>query len=362
MISRKNTYRLFCRLKSMPIVSSFRQRIRKRQLIRNANRRAQKAFDPSNDRLTETERRRRQRLIADVTASARAYGFSFNEYMLFSLSEKSEEEKRSFVSDWEHAAICERLNQGRNLYLFDHKAFTFSAFRPFYHRDVRFVPRSENDGAIREFARQHGTFVIKPAVSAGGSGMQIVDGSDEAALKAAIEKARKTPHGVILEERIVQHPAMARLHSASVNTVRIATVRIDDAEIEFFPPALRVGRDGSAVDNAGAGGIICVADLQTGVVTCARDERGNGYITHPNTGEPLVGFQIPRWEEALQLVRELAQVVPTNRYTGWDLALTESGWVLVEANARGQFIWQYASQTGSREQVERIFEKIKQSH
>ena len=192
--------------------------------------------------------------------------------------------------------------------------------------------------------------------------MQIVDGSDEAALKAAIEKARKTPHGVILEERIVQHPAMARLHSASVNTVRIATVRIDDAEIEFFPPALRVGRDGSAVDNAGAGGIICVADLQTGVVTCARDERGNGYITHPNTGEPLVGFQIPRWEEALQLVRELAQVVPTNRYTGWDLALTESGWVLVEANARGQFIWQYASQTGSREQVERIFEKIKQSH
>lgn len=43
-------------------------------------------------------------------------------------------------------------------------------------------------------------------------------------------------------------------------------------------------------------------DTDTGIVyTAGFDESGNRYVTHPNSGVPIVGFQIPRWNEAKSL-------------------------------------------------------------
>lgn len=60
----------------------------------------------------------------------------------------------------------------------------------------------------------------------------------------------------------------------------------------------------------------------------------------------MVGFTIPRWEEVVAMAKELATIVDGNRYAGWDLALTDNGWVMIEGNARGQFVWQIPLQKG----------------
>jgi len=112
------------------------------------------------------------------------------------------------------------------------------------------------------------------------------------------------------------------------------------------------------VDNAGAGGIICAVNADTGITFAAADEHGKRFALHPQTKHNLVGFQIPDWEEAKAFVCELAETVPDNRYTGWDIALTDSGWVLVEANRRGQFVWQIASQIGFREEINSILKEL----
>ena len=57
-------------------------------------------------------------------------------------------------------------------------------------------------------------------------------------------------------------------------------------------------------------------------------------------------------------MKELAQVTPENRYTGWDCALTEHGWVMVEANRQGQFVWQIPLQQGCREEMDLILAGI----
>ena len=44
-------------------------------------------------------------------------------------------------------------------------------------------------------------------------------------------------------------------------------------------------------------------------------------------------------------------MVPENRHTGWDLALTNDGWVLVEANRRTQFGFQMSLQQGFRKEI-----------
>ena len=78
-------------------------------------------------------------------------------------------------------------------------------------------------------------------------------------------------------------------------------------------------------------------------------------------GMELIGWQVPCWQEAVDLVKQLAMVVPSNRYAGWDIALTDKGWCMVEGNSRGQFIWQIADHAGCKDEIDRIMAELKKS-
>ena len=113
------------------------------------------------------------------------------------------------------------------------------------------------------------------------------------------------------------------------------------------------------VDNGGSGGLINSIDPITGIITCSADEMGIHYTEHPDTHYQIVGFKMPRWEEAKELARELAQVMPDNHYCGWDLALTDNGWVLQEANDRGEFVgFQLPTKKGFRNELMTILNEL----
>ena len=140
--------------------------------------------------------------------------------------------------------------------------------------------------------------------------------------------------------------------------LRVLTIKYKN-RTEIIHPILRVGRGNAIVDNGGAGGICCAINVATGEVKSAADESGNYYTIHPDTKHKLVGLQIPQWEEAKGLVMELAGVLSDNHYTGWDLALTENGWVLQEANDRGTFIlFQITEKKGFKQEIEEIVREL----
>lgn len=56
------------------------------------------------------------------------------------------------------------------------------------------------------------------------------------------------------------------------------------------------------------------------------------------------------------MAKELANVVPEQRYVGWDLAYTDAGWVMIEGNSWSQFVGPQISQRrGMRSYVDRTF-------
>jgi hypothetical protein len=163
----------------------------------------------------------------------------------------------------------------------------------------------------------------------------------------------------VIEELIIQAKELAAFHPNSVNTIRMPVVKSKDSKtLTIFHPFFRMGRGHSIVDNGGAGGIFACVDVESGIInTEGVDEfSDNEYIFHPDTHYQIVGFKIPRWDEAIELAKE-ASCQTTNRYTGWDLALTEQGWVIVEGNECGQFI---AQQIGKGGQLDELLHLIEQ--
>jgi hypothetical protein len=51
-------------------------------------------------------------------------------------------------------------------------------------------------------------------------------------------------------------------------------------------------------------------------------------------------------------------VVETNNFIGWDLALTDDGWVMIEGNPRGQLVFQIAREKGAKAELEDIISRM----
>ncbi len=299
-------------------------------------------------------------LVKDMIIERRYYNVPYREYFLFQFDCVDKERRRSFVTDVERVQIASSLNLPENDHIFYDKGITYEIFGKFYYRDVLIIKSHEDKKSFLEFISKHQSFICKPTDGGCGKGIRIVNVLDEESEESLFEKLISDYEGkCIIEELIVQAEEMKALHPHSVNTVRVPSIRFDD-RVEIIHPFLRVGKGGKITDNAGSGGIICAIDYISGMVTAAADEFGNTYDVHPDTKEALIGFKVPRWDEAVELVKDLAQIVPDNRYCSWDLALTENGWSMVEVNAKGQFIWQYATKNGFRNEINNILQELKQ--
>lgn len=159
----------------------------------------------------------------------------------------------------------------------------------------------------------------------------------------------------LLEEIVNNHHSIKNIFPNALSTVRMPTIRTKKGT-EIFASVIRFGRGGQVVDNVASGGITAFIDMNSGIVeTPGYDKKGNKYIVHPDTGASIVGFKIPMWESAKIFAKELSEVIPSNRYVGWDLALTEVGWVMIEGNARGEFyMQQFTDQIGKKDWLESL--------
>lgn len=144
----------------------------------------------------------------------------------------------------------------------------------------------------------------------------------------------------VAEELIVQAEDMANWNMSSVNTIRLLSFSTDEG-IKFTTSFIRTGRDGAVVDNGGAGGIFAAIDEDSGkIITDGFDEFAHLYVCHPNSNIKYKGWQVPYWEELKETAIAVhSTVFPDMKYIGWDFALTEKGWVLIEGNW-GQFLQQ----------------------
>lgn len=306
-------------------------------------------FSASNSLNKRREEKRREAWVK--------YRWNFEEFFLYDYENLTKEQISSFVSEYDKNIFCDLANDHKSDLIFHDKWQTYIAFQGYFHRDAILIQEESdlNTEVYKKFISKHSRFILKPVTAATGRGIRVIDTTTndiETQLKPLLGSSKGS---YIAEELIKQHDSLKVLHPASVNTLRITTFRFNDHKTIIIHPFLKIGQNGNFVDNGGQGGIICKINPDTGIIEATIDESLNKYDIHPNSGIPLIGFQIPQWRDAIATAKQLANVLPDVRYVGWDLALTDNGWVLVEGNEKGMFIgFQLPTHQGFRKEFNQI--------
>lgn len=295
----------------------------------------------------------------DMVYSLHRFGCMFDEYFLYHFPQLNVCGRESFITDKYRWDYYERMNRPENKELFNNKFKTYEIFKEFYKREVIEFRGSEDECLMQDFLSRHNRFIVKPIDSSGGKGVFVMDANEYDSRQSLLkELSNRTSGTLVIEELIMQASEMSQLHPESLNTIRVPTLTCGE-EVVLFHPYLRIGQGKSVVDNGASGGIICPIDAKTGIcIGPGMDEKGTEYIIQPDTGAVIPGFQVPRWAEAISLLKVLVKYVPDNHYTGWDLALTNAGWIMVEANPRGQFGMQFCTGKGVKAELEQYISKM----
>ena len=268
-------------------------------------------------------------VLLDMAWCGIRYQAGYMDYLVFEFERLSAAQRATYVTRGVNNAMVKKLNDPALDGLFADKVQTLRRYAPFVKRKWLYLPDS-TAGEFAEFVASCDRFVGKPVDGCCGRGVTFFRSADVKDPAALFETSRE--EGLLLfEEFVVQHPAMAAIYPDSVNTLRMVTVLWNGVPHLVFP-SIRIG-NGKQVDNLNAGGMASVIDPETGCISkpCA-DKEGNVYETHPMTGTRFAGYPIPYFQEAKELVLQLACVEPRVGYVGWDIAITENGPDLIEAN------------------------------
>ena len=196
-------------------------------------------------------------------------------------------------------------------------------------RGLDSVPESDGlDAFCKDAVGAHGQRIF--ALEA-REGRLLIDGTE-----STLEDLRKMmPVPGLVQERMVQHPALIGVYPHSVNTFRLVTI-LRGGKAVPFKGFMRFGAKGSRVDNWGAGGPAVAVDLGTGKLSglgiLMPGSGGALTRSHPETGVRFEGFEVPFFDEAVSLATRLHRFFYGLVTIGWDIAITPTGPVFIEGN------------------------------
>lgn len=282
-------------------------------------------------------------------------GFFSSSYVLYDLETRN---YKLFLSDYQENVKAIRLNDGYTDQLDDKIKFARSinkylnvpeeiakiSYGKFTSLPGKYKVNSAAD--LFDLLQKGNELILKPNDSASGMGVIKVSIKDtfiqfnkESISKEEFFSRLNSFNNYIISSYISQANYSAKIFPRTVNTIRIITMisPIDSAPF-FAAAAHRFGTEKSfPVDNCNAGGLTTKIDIETGKLGPAIFTYFNGnklewLDSHPDTGSPIKGVEIPNWDKIREDILITASKISHLKYIGWDIISLDDGFIVLEGN------------------------------
>jgi hypothetical protein len=156
--------------------------------------------------------------------------------------------------------------------------------------------------------------------------------------------------GYMLQDMIRMDSELAPYSPTAVGTFRIVTCQTP-AGIRPLYCLWKIPGANSMADNFWrTDSLIANIDIDSGKITRCQQAKGldaKEVDVHPDTDQPLVGLKIPKWEMIATAALNAAALFQQSRIIGFDIALSDTGPVIIEANSNPDHgLFQVASGKG----------------
>ena len=206
---------------------------------------------------------------------------------------------------------------------------------------------SEIDAYLKNVANLHNRLVLKPSRQSSGVGVQILRKNDDGVLvnnkgKALSLQMLDEDYGAnyLLQECVVQSDYMALFNPSSINTIRIATYRDENGELNYMSAVLRIGAKGADVDNAHAGGMFCGVSNEGKIGNYVCDWLGRKQVKYNGLDFENNDWVIPNYDVVKEFAIKVSERLIHHDLIALDIALSENNEPrLIEFNVGGFSAW-----------------------
>jgi len=285
-------------------------------------------------------------VLFDMLFSAAFRDTAYLDYYEADFALLSRKERATFMTSLLQHYLATQLNDRDASRTFENKIAFNKTFGEFLHREWLDLTEAGPD-ELRAFASRHPVIIAKVPVSREGKGVFRYETNDVA--DWTVFHAELVGQGqLLIEQPIVQHPYLAAYCAGTVNTTRVTTY-FDGDTVRPVVIAQKFGR-GAVSDQFTWGGFFTMLDEHGRSIGPGHTGRHKSrYEVHPDSGESIVDFQVPLWDDTLALLDEAARRIPAVPYVGWDVAVGPEGPVLIEGNWIPGLYETRVSATGIRE-------------
>lgn len=256
------------------------------------------------------------------------YGCVFNQYTEGSFYKHTAYQRRRILT-YRYWKKLVKLNAPADVHYLKNKVDFNLLFKNYIGREW-LDTSTMNETDFISFAKKHQKAIVKPIDEWEGNGIHIIDLCRKN--MRSLYESLKANH-LLIEEIVEQHPRMV-FNNNSVNTIRVYTV-FDDTEkkAHIIKTTLRAGVGTSIVDNSHSGGCSYEVDIDTGRIdSFGWSHAMTGLIFHPGSDICMLGREIPYWKEVKDMVKQAAEMVPSIKFIGWDVAVLKNSPILIEGN------------------------------
>lgn len=264
-------------------------------------------------------------LFIDIVYCSVKYGAGPYDYQEFEFYNLNSKERKTYLTRVKNNAIVRMFNDKEIAKKFDDKVEFNKIFNKYLKRDWLYLDNNYEE--FVKFCESKKDFIAKPVGGFGGEGIELIK-VDKKNYKKTYEYLISN-NKLLVEEKIIQNKKIGMLNKTSVNTFRIVSF-FDGKETHILNVVFKIG-NGGVTDNFSSGSMYTfVRDGK--IIVPAIDRDDNIFYEHPISKINIVGYEIPNYDKAIDLVKECAKKVPEVKYVGWDVAITDSDAVIIEGN------------------------------
>lgn len=285
-----------------------------------------KRFFKTIDKIHKKTGKNRLMLFADIVYCGFRYQAGYVDYDLFQMYDLDADRRKSILTRGIDNEYIRKYNDPRFRHIFSNKPEFNARFKEFIKRDYLVID-GHNEAEFNDFIKGKEYIIVKPFSASHG------DGVERITCKSADYQALASRGELLAEDYVIQDESMNKLNPSSINTIRaMSFYDIQKDEVFILAMYLRIG-NGRIVDNFNGGGMVTKVDMTTHKCEFpAVDRNGILYEQHPSTGTSILGFEIPMYDEVVDLVKKAARVIPEVRFVGWDVGISVNGPCLIEGN------------------------------